>query len=296
MRNAESSPTPVQWPWRRVNRGLSRIGCLYRDAKAAKNSNPNLTMLVSYPKSGATWLQFMLGQILIRAYDLDTEPLTVRLSELTAKYPALPRIQWTHDGGEIIYEDGTRPDPHRIFMDSTRLRYRRNRVILLVRDPRDIVVSLFHQVTRRSSLPMVYGSLSAFLRDPLYGFARIIRFYRVWYWNRRVPRRLLLVPYERMLENGPRELKRVVDLLKIDAGKQLIQDAYESSAAQKLRNLERNGMVDGMRTFGVHPNEMKVRKAKAGTYREEMTEDDIEYCNRLMAKMPPWYGYRANVK
>ena len=56
-------------------------------------------------------------------------------------------IEYTHDMSEIIIENGYRQDPTILFRFDDRLRYRRSKVIFLVRDPRDVIVSHFHQVT-----------------------------------------------------------------------------------------------------------------------------------------------------
>ena len=66
-------------------------------------------------------------------------------------------IQKTHDLSEIIVEDGTRQNPNLIFKYLKRFRYRRSNVIFLVRDPRDVIVSHYHQVTKRSKNPFVFS-------------------------------------------------------------------------------------------------------------------------------------------
>ena len=58
-----------------------------------------------------------------------------------------------HDNSEIILEDGTRNNPLDVFKFTSRFRYKRGKVIFLVRDPRDVIVSHFYQVTKRAKNP-----------------------------------------------------------------------------------------------------------------------------------------------
>lgn len=273
----------------------SRIGAyaflLLELLRALRRSDRNTTMLVSYPKSGVTWLQFMVAEIFRRHFGIASEGPTIRLTELTARHPELPGIKWTHDCGDFIHEDGGRPNAYRLFAYSARWSYRRKRVVLMIRDPRDVVVSNFHQATRRSKRPMPFDSLGAFVRDPLYGFRRIIRFHELWYENRNTPSELVVVRYESLLDDCPGVLSRLLKFMGLAVDADLISEVYDSSRAENLRKLERKGVVEGMRLFGDDPNALKVRKARAGTYLEELTADDIEFCNRLMRRYPSFDDY-----
>ena len=75
--------------------------------------------LVSFPKTGRSWLTYML-------HNLDDYFLKMRS---------------THDLSEIIIENGFRQDPNLMFSNKNRFKFRRSKVIFLVRDPRDVVVS-----------------------------------------------------------------------------------------------------------------------------------------------------------
>ena len=60
------------------------------------------------------------------------------------------------------------------FNYSKRYKYRRAKVIYLVRDPRDVVVSHFHQITKRSENPFFFKLISSFISDEIIGFNRIV--------------------------------------------------------------------------------------------------------------------------
>lgn len=253
------------------------------------------TYLLSYPKCGVTWLKFMLIQALTELHGISNENLSVDVNTITTKYPKLPLIEWSHDESEIINENGFYPDPHKLFVYPGRVKYFRKKVILLVRDPRDTVVSYFHHVTRRSERPMVFENLSEFIRSPLYGFKRILKFYQIWCQNHWLPKDFLILRYEDLVVDGVASLSNALQFIgaKEKSRKQL-ERIYNFSKADNMRQLERNGKIDGMRTFGNDNNSLKVRKAKIGSYKNEMNESDIIFCDRLMRFLPPIYGYNSN--
>lgn len=264
----------------------------WRDGFAVRRGTP---MLLSYPKCGATWLRFLLSRYFVKHFDLADE-WTVETEKLAPAHPEVPRVRWHHDDGAILLENGTRPDPRALFRYGGRWRYRHAHVALLVRDPRDVVVSYYHQVTKRSERPMHFeGGLSAFVRDPLHGFERVVRYYRLWAGAHFIPRRFLLVRYEGLVHGGPGALGEVVRFFGIEEPRgEALEAAWMEGAAGNMRQLERAGAVHGMRGFGDDPDALKVRKARIGAWREELPPEDVAYCNERLARVPSMFGYSAD--
>ena len=237
----------------------------------------------------------MLTQILAKAYDLECA-LTVDINKLSNKNKQLPNIIWTHDDSHILGESGKLNDIEKIFIYGGCFRYQKNRVILLIRDPRDVVVSHYYQVTKRVGIPLKFDSISEFVRHRQYGIRRVIRFYQIWSRNRWIPKQLLIVRYEDLLTNGPAILTKIlnfIDAKNVDPA--IVDRVYEESQADKMRKLEMQGKVEGMRVFGTDQNSLKVRRAQSGSYRDELSEEDIKYCNELMRKLPSIYGYSTPI-
>ena len=230
--------------------------------------------LVSFPNSGRTWLMHMLKRILKEA---GKENLY---------------IEDTHDCSEIIIENGTRQDPNLIFNFTSRFRYLRARVIFLSRDPRDVITSNFHQVTNRSKNPFKFNSKSEFVRHDIYGFKRVIHFFNIWYNNRNKPQDFLFIKYENLLENTL-DLKKIINFLNLNISDELIEKIYKESTADKMREKEQSNQLSGFSDFGKEINKLKVRKAIKGSYAEELTFDDITFCNKQMEKLNPYFGYKV---
>jgi len=234
--------------------------------------------LVSFPKTGRTWLMHMINQL----KELSNHPLKNHEHFIFNE----------HDNSEIIIENGYRNNPLDIFQFTGRNRYRRGKVIFLVRDPRDVVVSHFHQVTKRARNPFVFNSVTDFIKDEILGFNRIIQYYNLWYSNRSIPNDFLLIKYEDLLENGVEELQKINDYLSLNISVSNIEKVYENSSASKMRKKELANQLDGFRDFGKDKNQLKVRNAKIGGYINELSDEDIAYCNAQMKELNPYFKYK----
>ena len=216
--------------------------------------------LISFPKTGRTWLMYMLGSTMNR---LDEELIL--------------NIESSHDSSEIVIEDGSKIDPNLIFHYTLRLRYLRSNILFMVRDPRDVIVSHFYQVTKRTNKPLQFKNISDFLRDERLGFKRIIHFYNLWYKNKKFAKRFLLVRYEDLLNDGIKELDRIIRFLNIDISISDLKKIYNDSSADKMRKLEIGRNLKGFKYFGDSINHLKVRRAKIGSYKNELSDEDILY-------------------
>ena len=234
--------------------------------------------LVSFPKTGRTWLMYMINQI--------KEQSNHRLKK--DKY----FIYKEHDNSEIILEDGTRNNPLDIFKFTSRFRYRRGKVIFLVRDPRDVIVSHFHQVTKRAKNPFIFNSISEFVKDDILGFKRIIHFYNLWYYQQQKPTDFLLIKYEDLVENGVQTLLEITSFLNISLTNINLQDIYHQSSSEKMRKKEKANQLEGFNDFGKSRDQLKVRKARVGGYKSELSEEDILYCNKEMKNLNTYFGYK----
>ena len=229
--------------------------------------------LVSFQNSGRTWLMYMVKNIL---KEVGKENLY---------------IEDTHDSSEIIIEDGTRHNPYLLFNFTDRFKYLLSRVIFLYRDPRDIITSNFHQVTNRAKNPFEFNSKSEFVSHDIYGFSRVIHFFNMWHNNKSKPQSFLLIKYENLLENTE-DLKKIMKFLNVDVSDKLIERIYQESTAEKMREKEKANQLKGFSDFGKEVNKLKVRKARRGSYLEELTAQDIAFCNKKMEKLHPYFGYR----
>ena len=238
----------------------------------------NQYFLVSFPKTGRTWLNYMIKQMVKQSNHPVKNNQNFILNE--------------HDNSEIIIENGTRNNALDVFKFTSRKRYRRGKVLFLVRDPRDVVVSHFHQVTKRAKNPFVFNSISDFVKDDILGFKRIIQYYNLWFFQKDIPKDFLLIKYEDLLNQGVDTLSEINKFFNIDITKDKIEKIYSESSADKMRKKEKENKLEGFTDFGKDRDKLKVRNAKSGGFINELSEDDILFCNKEMKLLNSYYNYK----
>lgn len=243
--------------------------------------------LLSFPKCGRTWLRLLIGKALslhIGAPDaargdlLELEPFTFQRREL-------PSLLVSHD------ERPHRKAPAQI--GRSKARYRRKNVLLLVRDPRDVIVSLYYERKKRKA--DYDGRLAEFVRERTGGIDSFIAFYNEWAAHRTLPRRFRLVRYED-LHTAPRaELRDALTLLgRPHVSDEHVHAAVEFAAFDNMRQMERR---DEMQSDRLSPGEKddpssyKTRRGEVGGYADELRPAEVAFLNEKMKKLDPFFGY-----
>ena len=142
--------------------------------------------IISYPKSGRTWLRLLLGKALCEHFNVDKK-LLLETHSLT-RSAKMPATLFTHDGAGF----GDKNSWNELATDKSF--YRNKKVVFLVRDPKDVIVSSYFHVTKRQG--RFEGSLSEFIRSDIYGIKKIVTFYKIWLDNQTVSKDFLLLKYE----------------------------------------------------------------------------------------------------
>ena len=253
------------------------------------------TYIISYPKCGRTWLRMMLGKLFHDHFGLDIEDPkllleTIKLRQLDNR---IPSVRFSHD------DVPQKKLPNEVSADKSM--YSGSKVILLVRDPRDAVISNYFQFMKRgrkqlSGVPDYQGDLSSYLRYELGSLDSMIRFYNIWAQNRHVPLGFLLISYEGLHEDTARELRRVLDFIGLDdVDDWTIKRAVEFARFENMRRMEAEGMIDSKRLKpgdSDDPESYKTRRGKVGGYIDYLDPEDIDYLNsKIGADLDSYYGY-----
>ena len=245
--------------------------------------------LLEYPKCGRTWLRMMVGRAVERAGGPSLADPT-DLARLAVLRPGLPRLEVTHDDD---------PELKRV-EDICRDKgiYAHCRVLLQVRDPRDVVVSyFFHRTTRNHEAFRVEpftGSLADFVRHPRGGIPNIVAFYNAWAAGRGEPARLMRLDYEDLLADPAAGLEAALAFLDLPApGADGIAATVEECRFERMQALEMAGAVRSRRLTvadPANPESRKVRRGKAGGYRDYLAAGDIAWIDGYLDRhLDPWY-------
>jgi hypothetical protein len=255
------------------------------------------TYVISYPKSGRTWLRTLLGKVLQEHFELDLEDpsLLLEIDKLCQLDGRIPCIRLTHDDRPHF----KRPED----LSTDKTRYRRSKVIFLVRDPRDIVVSNYFEYIKRGAKynaadPEYQEDLSSYLHYEIGSLETLIRFYNIWGQNRHVPLGFLLVSYEDLHRNTAKELRRVLDFLGLDEVRdEVVDQAVEFGRFDNMHRLETQGVIQSFRLRpgdANDPESYKTRRGKVGGYVDYLDSDDIDCLNRRMdTELDSYYGYNS---
>lgn len=242
-------------------------------------------VILSYPKCGRTWLRMMLGKSLALHFGLgDVNYLANDL--LAATDAKSLRIRVSHDDNPHWKE------PRKL--SRRKGRYRRQKVVFLVRDPRDVVVSMYFERSRREQVDV--GSLGDFLEANVGSLDTIIEYYNIWAANRDNPRDFLLIRYEDLQQEAAVELRRLLDFVGLsEVSDEHIAEAVEYGSFNNMRKMELGGDVSSGRLKpGDRSDEesFKTRKGIVGGYVEYLNPAQIESVEqRITERLDPFYRY-----
>lgn len=227
---------------------------------------------ISYPKSGRTWLRFMLSTL---GVELDYTHLGTGASSQ----------EWGLSFNELSLEVGS-------YLH----------IIFLHRDPRDVVVSFYHEMRsrqmpkRKSKTLEAYAlagklppeDLDTFVRSERFGIDKICKF-NLWcaaslsgaFW----------LSYEELSLNPEMELASLLRFLGASASHNKIEQAVALGSFESMKQIERRG--EGIPTalhgrlgpvIPNNQNSYKVRRGIVGNWRTEMAPETISYVDaRLMS-------------
>lgn len=249
--------------------------------------------IISYPKSGRTWLRIMLGKYLSCIYEYEFN-IDQDISEISSKNKNIPYIAFVHDFSSnsshkkrVRYLANNLPQNKAI--------YKNKKVVLLVRDLRDVVISYFFHCTQRD--PIYSGTISQFIRDEQFGISKAVEFLNIWHKNRKIPTELIVVKYEDILNNPIGELLRVVHFLDLPVSQEAACSSVDFASFDNMKTLESSKDSNtGSEYLGIKQNSSneayKVRKGKACGFTDYLSAQDISYLtNYINSTLNPYYGY-----
>jgi hypothetical protein len=216
---------------------------------------PDDNFLVSYPKSGNTWIRFLICNYLVNG-KCDFFKISEMIPELQVEESSLskcikPRIFKSHLPHQSDYKN----------------------VIYLVRDGRDIAVSYYFHLIKQKKIgrnTQFSEFLNRFNRGDLpFGSwsAHVIS------WLNGKTGCLLLIKYEEFLNNPQKELEKVLHYLGIEINLQKIKMATDASTFPRMSELEReqqssvNTLADSFLDIPF------IRKGIAGDYLNYFNKD-----------------------
>ena len=255
-------------------------------------------LLVSWGKSGRTWLRVMMSRFYEVHFGLGEHEM-LDFDNLNRRNPGIGKVFFTH-GNYLRDYTGHGYD--------TKVDFKGKRIVLLVRDPRDVAVSQYFQWKFRmrpnkkalNDYPPHGEDLSIFefMRYEEQGLPRVISYFNGWL--RGIPELgdVLVVRYEDMRTDPGGVLGQILSFTGTPGTDEEIADAVEYAAYENLKKREAETSFSPWRGWRLvpgdrkNPDSFKVRRAKVGGYRDYFTDEEIAELDAMVDRdLLPQIGY-----
>jgi len=242
---------------------------------------PDDTFLVSYPKSGNTWVRFLLANLI---YPNET----VGFANINRLLPA-PGVS-----SKRFLRNLPRP---RILKSHEPFDARFRKVIYLVRDPRDVAISEYHFDLKKRYIDQDV-SLEEFVKRFIAGetssYGSWWEHAASWIAARRGNPAFRLVRYEDLLADSVGEAGKIAEFLGIQAEQELVKTAVERSSADRMRMLEKSQAHLFSSTKDTRQDIPFVRAAKAGGWKSSLPEPLVEKIESAWGLLMVSLGYELS--
>jgi Sulfotransferase domain len=238
-----------------------------------KNHVVGDVFLVSYPKSGNTWLRFLIANAIKVHYQIEQEVNFFSILSI------IPEVK----NGKNIGQFGPfgRTDIPRIIKSHSPYNPYYDRVVLLVRDPRDVIVSYYSYLKTIQQISDDI-SISEFIRHQKYGIDNWQKHTQSWCFNNfRVGQIVKIFRYEDFLNDPTSNLFSVMKCLGISMNEKLLEEAIILSSKENMRNLESQYRSN---PFMVRSGVVKDRIV--------LSEDDRKFVEEYVRDTAQMLGYK----
>jgi len=240
---------------------------------------PDDVFVVSYPKSGNTWVRFLIGNI----YHQDGP---VDFSNIEQKVPDI----YTNSDADLAKIK--RP---RILKSHEYLDPRYKKVIYVVRDPRDVAVSYYHHAIKFDDIAEDYP-MSKFVTRFIDGE---IDTYGTWYENvsswlhtRGGTDNFLMLRYEDLLDNTRHVLHKVAKFLELNLDNDVLNSAIEHCSMENMQRLEQKQSHLWNSTRKTRKDKSFVRIGKSDGWKSDLPAASARSIEEKWGSLMSELGYR----
>ena len=255
-------------------------------------------VIVSFGKSGRTWVRVMLSRFYQIRYGLSDKNL-IGFDNLHWRNRAIPKLFFTHDNYLKDYTGN----------GDNKADYYGKKVILLVRHPADVSVSQYHQWRYRmrpskkalNDYPVDGEEVAIFdfMVQRQAGLDKAIEFLNGWAHEMPRLKDLLVVRYEDLKAEPAETLARMLEFMGTPGSEAEIQESLAFASFDNMRQMEtkRTFWLSGGRMVPKdrdNPNSFKVRRGKVGGYRDYFSDTESREINRIVQqRLAPEFGYTS---
>lgn len=253
-------------------------------------------VVATYEKSGTNWMLQLVHQLATSGtgefeHVHDVAPWPDGPSNLI---PAVPLSLPTWQGTDA----GLRPVKTHLARSGVPLTDA-GRYVVVVRDPKDVLVSQYHFIRAILLGPLMPSPatwLDLFLGEDGFGEGRG----GPWpehvdgWWRERHRPNVLVLRYEEMLADLPAAIRQVAQLMRVELDDLALQRVHENSTFSAMRRIERCFSLGPLTPLG-EPGGAMLRRGVAGDAKELLTADQREriddHCQRALVRLGSDFPY-----
>ncbi|WP_027997820.1 sulfotransferase domain-containing protein [Sinorhizobium arboris] len=252
--------------WRRVEKRVRLT------AYAARADS----FLISYPKSGRTWFRYVLSHYFAATSGVP-EPI-----DLHNMFSIVPNFDLDPVRGMPGYRfreaEGAIPTILVSHLDYRPSLFLRRPVIMMVRDPRDVIVSAYFHATRHKH--RFAGTLTEFIKDRDQGMPAMIDYLNRWAGGLS-NRAHFVLSYEGLSSDTEERTKAVLEFLGCPVDRRALRAAVDAGRFEAMQDRER---VEGIPAHDYDRSDvesLRMRRGKAGGFRDYLDGAQVAEVERF---------------
>lgn len=231
--------------------------------------------LVSFPKSGSTWMNFLIANVNMV---MSQQSRAVTFYNIHQYVPDIHSSRYL--GPPLLSFPGFRF----IKSHSAVNRYYQH-VVFVVRNPEDVLISYYHFLQGLKQFP---GTISDLIRSKKFGIRAWCRHTEGWLMQSSPSVAFMTVKYEDLINDPHSALKRVYASLGIVLSQQVLDSAIQRSSFSEMARLEKETAYGGRefaRTFRF------MRSGKSNSGKEELSDMDRHFIAKHAGPIMETLGY-----
>ena len=239
--------------------------------------------LTSYPKSGRTWFRYVLSH-----YFADRAQLSESIN-LHNMFSIVPNFDLDPVRGIPAFrfhgKDRAVPMILVSHLDYRASLFLKRPAVLMVRDPRDVIVSAYFHATRHKH--RFNGTLSEFIDNEEQGMAAMIAYLNGWARGLS-GRPHYVLSYENLTADTEGETAAVLKFLGCEVDQNALKQAVMAGRFESMQNQEQMEGLPAHEYDRSDTESLRMRRGQAGGFRDYLDDRQIDRVEALCAaKLSP---------
>lgn len=230
--------------------------------------------MISYPKSGRTWVRLMLNTYMVKQHKLPIDDV-VKVEQTLINTPN--HIMWTHFNGAMLFR--------KPYWD---MGFDYNQVkslscIFLSRNFYSTIASVYDHGKHRKQIFDL--NPKAFLRNPRYGIGKLLAFYNQINEVHGLCGNFTAFQYEKILKNPREQFIEILHAFNQPVNEQFVDEVVESGQLLNMQETAAQSRYANTWLGEINPNAKENKNVTIGNnkkYHALFDDDDLDYIKKMI--------------